>query len=1045
MILSEVSVRRPVFATVLSLILIIVGLMALGNLPIREYPDIERPVVNVDGNYRGASAEIVERKITQLVEDAVAGIEGIEKLTSTSYDGRFDVTIEFSAERDLDAAANDVRERVARVVEDLPEEAEPPEITKARGGTGATMYIDLSSTSRSPMELTDFAERYLVDQFSIVNGVANVRVFGGRQLAMRVWVKPEALAARSLTVTDIEDALRRENVELPAGRIESREREFTLRTATGLSSVDDFRRLVVGRGQDGYLIRLEEVADVELAPQDDRSISRSNGISGVSMGIIPQSKANILMLNTGVRQQIERIQSTLPEDINLSVNLDFSVFISESIKEVVKALGLALALVLIVIYGFIGSVRATLIPALTIPVSIIAAFTVMAAMGYSINVLTLLGLVLAIGLVVDDAIVVLENIARRIEEGEPGLLAAVNGSREIGFAVIATTAVLVSVFIPISFMEGTVGRLFGEFGISLAAAVTFSSLVALTLVPMLSSKLLGRRIRRGRFTLSVDALFRKLSQRYEAGLRRFLRHPVLVLLGTAVLFAAALVLMSRLPVEYAPAEDQGAAFIAMTGPDGASLEYMDRYARQVEQIVLPDVEQGDVRRILTRSAWGGGADVNRMFFYVPLALWSERSRTAEEIASGWRPQLGKLPGVNVFARGSSSGLGIRGGSNRPVELVLGGTDYTEIADWAERVIARASEENPRLLGLETNYQERKPKMDVGIDRDRAADLGVSLATIGRTLETVLGSRRVTTFIDGGEEYNVILQGGQETRSTPDDLASIFVRSDVSGRLIPLANLVTLEETSGPVDLKRFDRLRSITLSGGLAPGYSLGEALGYLETVVAEELPSEVQVNYDGESREFKRSGSALYTTFLLSLLIAFLVLAAQFESFRHPLVIMVTVPLAIAGAVVGIWIFGSSINVFSQIGAIMLIGLAAKNGVLIVEFANQLRDRGVEFREAVIRAAGIRLRPVLMTSMCTAFGAVPLMLAAGAGAEARQSIGSVVFFGVTFSVFLTLLVVPAAYTLIAKNTRSPEYVGKLIDRLRRREKAAAAEEQLTR
>jgi multidrug efflux pump len=555
---------------------------------------------------------------------------------------------------------------------------------------------------------------------------------------------------------------------------------------------------------------------------------------------------------------------------------------------------------------------------------------------------------------------------------------------------------------------------------------------------------LGRRIRRSRFTRFVDSLFRRLSQRYEAGLRRFLRHPALVLLGSAILFAAAIMLMTRLPVEYAPPEDQGAAFVAMTGPDGASLEYMDRYARQVEEIVLPDVEQGDVRRILTRSAWGGGADVNRMFFYVPLALWSERDRTAEQIASGWRPELARLPGVNVFARGSSSGLGIRG-SNRPVQLVLGGTDYTEIADWAERVITRASEENPRLLGLETDYQERKPKMDVGIDRNRAADLGVSLATIGRTLETVLGSRRVTTFVDGGEEYNVILQGGKETRSTPDDLASIFVRSDVTGRLIPLANLVTLEETSGPVDLKRFDRLRSITISGGLAPGYSLGEALTYLETVVAEELPSEVQVNYDGESREFKRSGSALYTTFLLSLLIAFLVLAAQFESFRHPLVIMVTVPLAIAGALVGIWIFGASINVFSQIGAIMLIGLAAKNGVLIVEFANQLRDRGLEFREAVIQAAGIRLRPVLMTSMCTAFGAVPLMLAAGAGAEARQSIGSVVFFGVTFSVFLTLLVVPAAYTLIARNTRSPEYVGKLIDRLRRREQAAAAEEQLTR
>ncbi len=1043
MIISDISVRRPVFATVISLILVIVGLMAMNRLAVREYPDIERPVVSVDANYRGASADIVERKITQAIEGAVAGIEGIEKLTSTSFDGRSDVSIEFSADRDLDDAANDVRERVARVVEDLPEEADPPEITKARGGTGATMYIDLSSTRRDPIELTDYAERYLIDQFSIVDGVANVQVFGERRLAMRVWIKPEALAARGLTVTDIENALRSENVELPAGRIESRQREFTLRTATGLDSEEDFRRLVVGRGADGYLIRLEEVANVELAPENDRSFSRSNGTSGVSLGIIPQSKANILKINSGVREQLERVRPTLPDDISLSINLDFSVFISESIKEVLKALGLALFLVLIVIYGFIGSLRATLIPALTIPVSIIATFTVMAAFGFTINVLTLLGLVLAIGLVVDDAIVVLENIARRIEGGEPALLAAVHGSREIGFAVIATTAVLVSVFIPISFMQGTVGRLFGEFGISLAAAVIFSSVVALTLVPMLASKLLGRRVRRGRFSEFVDRLFRNLSRRYENGLRFFLRRPLAVALGAIGMFAASILLMDRLPVEYSPSEDQGAIFVLARGPDGASLDYMDRYARQIEDILLPDVEQGDVRRVLTRSSWRGGADVNEVFFYAPLNLWSERTRTGDEIVAGWQPRLQALPGVSIFARGSSSGLGIRG-SNRPVELVLGGTDYSEIADWAQRVIDRAAE-NPGLTGLQTDYQERKPKLDVAVDRNRSADLGVSLASVGRTLETVLGSRRVTTFIQGGEEYNVILQGGEQTRASPEELRNIFVRSEATGRLVPLSNLVTVHESSGPVDLKRFDRLRAITISGGLTPDYSLGEALAYLEGVVAEELPQEVQLNYDGESREFKRSGSALYVTFLLATLIAFLVLAAQFESFKHPFIIMMTVPLAIAGALIGIWVFGSSINVFSQIGAIMLIGLAAKNGVLIVEFANQLRDRGVEYREAVIQAAGIRLRPVLMTSMCTAFGAVPLMLASGAGAEARQSIGAVVFFGVSFSVFLTLLVVPAVYALVARKSHSPEYVGQLIDRLRRREQAAAAEDQLTR
>ena len=729
-------------------------------------------------------------------------------------------------------------------------------------------------------------------------------------------------------------------------------------------------------------------------------------------------------------QRIDELQSTLPPDMSLSVNMDTSVFIRESLKEVAKALGLALLLVLIVIFGFIGTLRATLIPAVTIPISLISAFIVMNALGFSLNTLTMLGFVLAIGLVVDDAIVVLENIARRIQGGEPTLLAATDGSREIGFAVIATTLVLVAVILPISFMPGNIGLVFGEFGISLAAAVGFSSLVALTLVPMMTTKLFGdNRLHRSRLTHAVGRLFERLSAAYERALRRTLRHPWVVIGGALLIFASSLLLLGKLPQEYMPREDRGFVMVFLTAPDGASIDYTLGYVEQAEKIVLADKERGDVRRVLGRSgSWGGGADVNTAMVFSVLNLWSERERSAQELAMSWNAQLRNLAGVEAFA--VAPGSWALGQSSRPLNIVLGGTNYEELAEWRDIVMREASR-IPGLSNLQSDYKERKPKIDVSVDRDRAADLGVSLSAVGRTLETILGSRIVTTFIDRGEEYRVILQGVDERRQTPSDLNNIYVRSASSGQLIPLANLVSLRELAGPVDLRRFDRMRSVTISGSINPGYSLGEALADLERIVADNLPASVRLNYDGESRDFKNTGNAIYLTFVLALVIAYLVLAAQFESFKHPLIIMTTVPLAIVGALLGLWVFGASLNIYSQIGTIMLIGLAAKNGILIVEFANQLRDRGTEFHEAVIEAAKTRLRPVLMTSMCTAFGAVPLLLATGAGAMSRQSVGAVVFFGVTCAVLLTLLVVPAVYGLIARNTHSPEYVAQLIDKLK--------------
>lgn len=1029
MLISDVSVKRPVFAAVISLLLVIIGLLSVSRMPIREFPDIERPIVSISTSYRGAASDIVERRVTQILEDQLAGISGITKISSSSFDESSNIVLEFSRDRDIDSAANDVRDRVGRVLQNLPDEADPPEVSKQDRGAETTMWIDVSSDRLSLMQISDYAERYLVDALSVVPGVANVRGTGNRRPAMRIWVDPKRLAARGLTVNDIEDALRRENVQIPSGRLESTTREFTLRTDTGFASVSDFEQLVLSQGADNYLVRLGEVAEIELAPEDVRSFSRTDGRDGMALGVIPQAQANLLQVNSDVRKRIEELQSTLPPDVNLVINMDNSIFIRESLKEIGKALALALVLVLIVIYAFIGTLRATLIPAVTIPISLISAFIVMGALGFSLNTLTMLGFVLAIGLVVDDAIVVLENIARRIEGKEPTLLAATNGSREIGFAVIATTLVLVAVILPVSFMPGNIGMVFGEFGISLAAAVCFSSLISLTLVPMLSTKLFAdNRLHRSWLTHAVNRLFQRLAAAYGRLLRRAIARPRLVIASAILIFAASLTLVGQLAVEYMPREDRGMAMIMITAPDGASLNYTLGHVQQVEKIALADTEKGDVLRILSRSGnRGGGADVNTARIFAPMSLWSERDRTAAEIVQNWNRQLAELPGVDAFAM--APGAFSLGQSSRPLNIVLGGTSYEELAAWRDIVMEEA-EKLPGLSNLQSDYKERKPKIDVSVDRDRAADLGVSLANVGRTLETVLGSRVVTTFIDRGEEYRVILQGADERRQTPSDLDNIYVRSDDSGQLIPLSNLVTLKEVAGPVDLRRFDRMRSITISGSLNPGYSLGQAIEDLENIVAERLPDAARLNYDGESRDFKSTGSAVYLTFALALTIAYLVLAAQFESFKHPLIIMTTVPLAITGALIGLYVFGSTINIYSQIGVIMLIGLAAKNGILIVEFANQLRDRGLEFREAVLESSMTRLRPVLMTSMCTAFGAVPLLLATGAGALSRQSIGAVVFFGVSFSVILTLVVVPTVYSLMARNTHSPEYVATLIQKL---------------
>ncbi|MGD2128697.1 MAG: efflux RND transporter permease subunit [Lysobacterales bacterium] len=1030
MFISHLSVRRPVFATVVSALLVILGLAALRSLPVRQYPQVEAPVVSIETSYRGASAEVVETKVTQVIEDSIAGLEGLKKLTSTSRDENSDIRAEFSLERDIDEAANDIRDRVSRVVDQLPVEADPPEIAKVDSSSEAVMYLNLTSDRHSGLELTDYAERNLVDRFSTVPGVARVRIAGSRHYAMRIWLNRESLAARRLTVNDVENALRAENVELPAGRLESLNREFTLRTDTGFRDEDDFRKLVVGRGADGQVVRLGQVAEVRIGAENERSIARANGKEAVSLAVEQLSQANSVEVSSLVQDEMKVIAGEIPEGMELAINYDRAEFIQASMREVYKALFVAIGLVLVVIYLFLGSFRVTLIPALVIPVSVVATFIVMAAMGYTINILTLLGLVLAIGLVVDDAIVVLENIYRRIEYGQNPLLAALDGSKEIGFAVIATTLVLVSVFVPLSFIEGDIGRLFREFGITLAAAVLFSSIVALTLTPMLCSKMLKRRSLGSGLTKLVERVFEKLMRWYRRVLARVLALPWLSVAALLVFTVLSVWLASRLPSEYAPAEDRGAFSVLLRAPEGASLEYMDRYARRMEAILLDEIGDSEsVRRFLTRipGRWGG-SEVNSARAIVLLVNWDDRDESDKEIGARLRERLAELPGVLSFvSHGSSLGMHSDG---RPLNMVIGGPDYDQLQVWRDELLA-ALRDAPEIVNPDSDYQERKPQMKISVNRNRAATLGVSLSNVGRTLETMLGSRKVTTYLDRGREYNVILMGKEEDRASPDDLTNLYVRSSLNGKLVPLANIVDITEQAGPVSLNRHDRMRSITIEAALADGVSLGQGIDVMLEKAAQTLPAAARISWDGESKEYLESGSSLYLTFALALLIVFLVLAAQFESFVNPLIILVTVPLAMTGALAGLILYGSSINVFSQIGAILLIGLSAKNGVLIVEFANQLRDRGMEIHEAVIEAAAVRFRPILMTSAATTFGAFPLLFGSGAGWESRRPIGIVIVFGVAISAVLTLLIVPPLYALFARKTSSPQAVSRLIDQVR--------------
>jgi multidrug efflux pump len=1026
--LSDLSIKRPVFATVLSLLLVVLGVMAYTRLTLRELPAIDPPIVSVQVSYPGASAAVVETRITQILEDALSGLEGVDMLESRSVNGRASVSVEFSLGRDIEAAANDIRDAVSRVMNRMPEEADPPQIEKVEADADPIMWLNMSSTKMDTLELSDFADRYVVDQLSAIDGVAQIRIGGEQRYSMRVWIDRKALAARGLTVSDIEQALQRENVELPAGRIESQTRDFTLRVQRGYLGAEDFAQLVLKEGDDGYLVRLGDVAKVERASAERRAWFRSNGQPNVGLGVVKTSTANALDVAREVRAAAERVQKSLPDGTQIFVAYDTTVFIESSVERVYMTLFEAVALVLLVIYLFLGSLRAALIPAVTVPVCLVAAFIALYAFGFSINLLTLLALVLCIGLVVDDAIVVLENIQRRADLGEPALVAASRGTRQVAFAVISTTAVLVAVFLPIGFLEGNTGRLFRELAVALAGAVAISAFVALTLTPMMSSKLVrphgeprgvGGFIHRG---------FARVAHGYRGQVARTSRHPVVFGLLMIAALVLSVLLYRSVPSELAPPEDRGAFFVNVQGPEGAGYDWTVEQIKQVEDIMLPHVGDGKpLQRANSRVPGGFGAseEMHTGMVIVFLQDWDKRDVTTAQVVDRFRADFAKLPGVRANPQVRS---GLTRSRGQPFNVVLGGPDYAELVQWRDRILARI-EQNPGLFGADSDYKETKPQVRVQIDRARAADLGVSVTDVGRTLESMMGSRRVTTYVEDGQEYDVILQAQAGDRASPSDLQNLYVRAR-SGDLVPLASVVTLTELAEPGSLNRFNRLRAITISAGLAPGYTLGEALDWLEGVARDELPDYAQVDYKGESREYRAAGGAVLFTFAMALLVVYLVLAAQFESFIHPLVIMLTVPLAVLGALLGLWVTGGSLNLFSQIGIVMLVGLAAKNGILIVEFANQLRDEGRSVDEAIVEAATVRLRPILMTSIATIMGAVPLVLAGGPGSASRATIGVVVIFGVAFSTLLSLYVVPAFYRLLAPHTRSPEALAHELERL---------------
>jgi len=989
----------------MSFLLVLVGLVSFNQLSVREYPRIDEPLVTVNTRLQGASSEVIESQVTKPLEDSIAGIDGVDILTSVSRTESSQITVRFKLSKDPDTAAAEVRDRVARVRGRLPTATDESVISKVEADATPTIWLAFTSETMGVLELTEIINRVVKPRLQTVPGVADVQLGGDRRYAMRVWLDPDKLASYRLTVQDVEEALRRQNLEVPAGRIESRMREFSVTARTDLNTVAQFNEIAV-KASGNYTVRLRDVARVEEAAASERSRVRLNGVPSVSTGIIRNATANPLDVANGVRALMPAIQRDLPASVTVVQANDLSVFIDRSIKAVYTTVIEAVVLVALVVFVFLRTARASIIPLITIPVSLIGAFILVAAAGFTINTLVMLAMVLAIGLVVDDAIVVLENIYRHIEEGMEPFQAAIKGVREISFAVIAMTLTLAAVFAPLAFTPGRTGRLFGEFALTLAGAVLVSGFVALTLTPMMCSQLLRHNPKPGWFDRTMESGLLRMTRGYTAALRWTLGQRWLVVLVMLASAAGSWWLFSTAKSELSPMEDRGVISMPIRAPDGATLEYTARYLDAIEGITSQYAE------IDRRFMFIGGGQVSSAFGVLRTVDWADRSISTPELARKMVPQLTSLPGVSVFPiTPPSLGQGFR---SRPVEYVIVSSDsYENMARYAQRIVGEM-QKNPDLLQPDIDLQMNKPEVFIDVDRNRAADMGVSVDAVARTVETMLGGRAVTRYKRESDQYDVLVQLSSEGRATPEDIEKLFVRGR-GDTMVPLSSLVKVREAVSPRELNHFNQRRSVTITANLGPGLALGDALSFMDRAAAGILPAGYATELNGVSREFRASEGALGIVFVLALLFIFLVLAAQFESFIDPFVILLSVPLSMVGALAALQLSGGTLNVFSQIGLITLVGLITKHGILIVEFSNKLRQQGVETMEAVIRASSMRLRPILMTTGAMVLGAVPLALASGAGAESRQQIGWVIVGGMSVGTLLTIFVVPTIYTLFAR------------------------------
>ena len=1016
MFLTDLSIKRPVVASVMSIILVIFGLVTFQEIPTDELPDVQPPVVTIQTDYQGASAEIIDTQITQKIEDFVGGTPGLETIDSFSEDESSRITLTFETGLDLDDVTNDVRSSVSRVLDNLPEGAKQPEIFKQSAGMRTTMWLSFSSDAMSDLELTDYADRYLTDSFSTVSGVGRVRLGGQRELSLRVWLDPIALAARDLTTQEVEQVLKRENVEFPAGRIESKDIDLTIKLNKAYQNLENYKKLPLKRAKDGSIITLDDVARVEVGAASTRTLFKGNGKQVVGIGIYQQSDANTIEVAKGVKRKIKELKPNLPPGTTLEVSFDRSNYIKVAINEVYKTLIIALILVTIIIYLFLGNIRALIVPIIALPVSLISTFLAIYIFDFSINLFTLMALVLAIGIVVDDAIVMLENIVRRIELGDSPLVAAYKGAKQVSFAIIATTVVLVAVFVPLIFIKGITGVLFTQTAITLASAVVISSFVALSLSPMLGSKFLKKNMKKSNIVVKFEKFLKNITYSYKSSLTSWINKKKIIISFLISTLVLTIFLFTFAPKELIAPEDRGAFFVIIKAPQGSGFNFTKSKAEDIEKLLLPEVGKGEYRKLIMRVPGFGRSSkqVNSGFIIVLLEPWSKRDRHGVKIMRESFRKIGKVPGVLAFP---IMPQGIRtGGIQSPVQFVILGNTYDQLIEWKE-LIKKEARKNPGLTSIQDDFDLNKPQLNVQINQKKAADLGVSTEDIGRTIETIFGSKNVTRFTQDGKEYSIILQGDIKDRREPDSINKVFVRSKNNGKLVSISSLVEYNEEGQSPFLARYNRQKAVTISARLVGDYSLDEALKFLVSTAEDNAP-QAKIAYKGESEEYKKTNNELYLIFVLALITAYLAMCAQFESWRHPLTIMLTVPLAILGGILGLLVVGSSLNVYSQIALVILIGLAAKNGILIVEFANQLRKEGKKFEVAIVEAATIRLRPILMTSLSTIFGVLPLIISTGPGSASRLTVGITIFGGMLFSTFFTLYVIPTIYSIIGKDTK---------------------------